>query len=177
MKNLISALVVCLVLMGVNSYAQKSTKKIKFTSVYTDLSKDCEVDEGEAGSDSTSDCGGPGGYGIYDNPSASSTAYYIDVPGETAGILIARQNYDYDHTKMKAEWRLANGKPFALIMRFFSYGEPKDEDGRFGKKNGEYLRVVGLKGFDHIDSSVDAKTPNANVKAREIADSGYSKKQ
>jgi hypothetical protein len=35
--------------------------------------------------------------------------------------------------------------------------------------------VQGLKGFEHLEESVDAKTPNANVKAREIADKGYAK--
>ncbi len=33
--------------------------------------------------------------------------------------------------------------------------------------------VRGLKGFEDIDFKVDAKTPNANVKARELADNAY----
>jgi hypothetical protein len=35
--------------------------------------------------------------------------------------------------------------------------------------------VQGLKGFEQIQESVDARTPNANVKAREVADKGYAK--
>jgi hypothetical protein len=72
------------------------------------------------------------------------------------------------------EWRLADGKPFAVIMRVYEYaGDDMCSNG--GKIKGESLMVQGLKGFEHIEESVDAKTPNANVKAREIADQGYAK--
>ena len=71
---------------------------------------------------------------------------------------------------------MANGKPFAVIMRVADYAETTDTDAYFGKKTGEKLIVRGLKGFENIDFEVDAKTPNANVKAREMADNGYKGK-
>jgi hypothetical protein len=82
-----------------------------------------------------------------------------------------------DYSKVKLEWRMANGKPFAVIMRVFKYGEEKkNESDYWGKKIGEELKIVGLKGFENIDFKVDAKTPDANAKARELADNGYLKK-
>ena len=39
-------------------------------------------------------------------------------------------------------------------------------------KTGEALIIKGLKGFEHIDFQVDAKTPSANLKARQMADHG-----
>jgi len=82
----------------------------------------------------------------------------------------------FDQTKIKAEWRTANGKPFAVIMRVAKYGETDDENLYIGKKIGEELIVQGLKGFEDIDFKVDAKTPNANVKARKLADDAYLEK-
>jgi hypothetical protein len=35
--------------------------------------------------------------------------------------------------------------------------------------------VQGLKGYEQIEGSVDARTPNANVKARELADKAFAK--
>ena len=61
-------------------------------------------------------------------------------------------------------------------MRVAKYGEPDDENPYLGKKIGEELIVKGLKGFENIDFTVDAKTPNANAKARELADNAYSDK-
>ncbi len=175
MKNLISVFVFCLVVLSINSYPKNNTKTTRFTSVYTDLNKDCRTDEGGDGQDSTYDCRGVGGYRITSDSAASAAFYYLKTPdGES--IRFATQNFDYDHSKYKAEWRHANGKPFALIMRFFNYSESKDESAFFGKKTGEYLKVLGLKGFDNIDFEVDAKTPNANQKARDLADNGYAEK-
>jgi hypothetical protein len=78
-----------------------------------------------------------------------------------------------DYKQKNVEWRLANGKPFAVIMRMYDYaGTP--ECNTAGKITGSSLIVKGLKGFESIDQSVDGNTPNANVKARELADKGYN---
>jgi hypothetical protein len=73
------------------------------------------------------------------------------------------------------EWRLANGKPFAVIMRVYEYmGDEQCATG--GKIIGESLIVKGLKGYEHIDEEFKVKgTLNPNAKARQIADKGYAK--
>ena len=78
-----------------------------------------------------------------------------------------------DWKQKTAEWRLADGKPFALIIRMYEYGG-NDQCSTAGKITGESLVVKGLKGFEHIDETVKAG-PNANLKARELADKGYLK--
>jgi hypothetical protein len=78
-------------------------------------------------------------------------------------------------TQKTVEWRLANGKPFALIMRKYAYAG-SEQCATGGKITGESLIVVGLKGYE-IDETVDAKTPNANAKARDLADKAYARVQ
>jgi len=92
------------------------------------------------------------------------------------GINLAMQPIDYDQTH-RIEWRLANGKPFAVIFRIDKSKSHQPEDiWSPENKSGESLVIKGLKGFEHIDFEVDAKTPQANVKAREMADSAYVRK-
>jgi len=93
-------------------------------------------------------------------------------------VVSSMQPLDYD-LKRKVEWRFANGKPFAVIFRIdVTKGSSADGIDMWSKENktGEALVVKGLKGFEHIDFEVDAKTPNANAKAREMADAAYAKK-
>jgi hypothetical protein len=71
------------------------------------------------------------------------------------------------------EWRLADGKPFAVIIRMYDYGDDLCQGDN--KVKGESLVVRGLKGFEQIEGAVDARTTNANAKARELADKGYAK--
>jgi hypothetical protein len=83
-------------------------------------------------------------------------------------------NYDQTH---KIEWRLANGKPFAVIYRIDkSKSDQPEEMWRPENKTGEFLVIKGLKGYEYIDFEIDAKTPQANLKAREMADGAYTKK-
>jgi hypothetical protein len=73
----------------------------------------------------------------------------------------------------KVEWRLADGKPFAVIYRIDLWSEADEQGAR--KKLGEQIRVVGLKN-KNIEFKVDVKTtPNPNEEARRLADSGYAK--
>ena len=37
------------------------------------------------------------------------------------------------------------------------------------------MRIRGLKGYEYIAGEVDAKTQDANLKAREIADNAFLK--
>lgn len=148
-----------------------------FSSSYTTLAK-CgsgmtRKEEREAeknGSDIPSRCKGPGGYDVYISYSACAS-HFTATKGEDS-ISIAMQAVDWK--QKTAEWRLANGKPFAVIMRVYDYAG-NDLCTTDGKIKGESLVIKGLKGFEHIDEAVDVKTPNANLKARELADKGYAK--
>ena len=149
----------------------------KFSSSYTPLTK-CgsgmtkkeEKAAEERGSDIPSLCKGPGGYNVDISYSACSSSFSV-VKGEE-NISLGMQSVDWK--QKNAEFRLADGKPFAVIIRMYDYAG-NDACATAGKIKGESLVVKGLKGFEHIDETINANTPNANAKAREIADQGYLK--
>jgi hypothetical protein len=154
----------------------------KFSSLYTDLNKDCkaafkQVGEGQ---DMPLKCKGYGGYHIFINYSAWASSLSANGSGDNS-ITLAMQGLGYSDEKgRKIEWRLADGKPFAVILRISNYkikaGDDGDNPFQDKYKTGESLLVKGLKGYEQIDFEVDTKaTPNANVKAREMADNAYLK--
>jgi hypothetical protein len=156
-----------------NVTAQAATK---FSSEYTTLTK-CgsgmtKKEEKEAeknGSDIPTRCNGPGSYDIYIYYSACAS-HFTAVKGEES-ISLAMQAVNWKQKTV--EWRMANGKPFAVIMRDYEY-KGNDLCTTDGTITGESLIVKGLKGYDHIDETVNVKTtPDPNVKARELADKGY----
>ena len=149
----------------------------RFSSAYTALTK-CgsgmtrkEEREAEArGTDIPSKCRGLDGYYVDVSYSACSSSFDV-VKGETS-IHVATQTVGWPQKNV--EWRLANGKPFAVIMRVYKYSG-NDLCATGGKITGSSLIVKGLKGYEQIDQEVDAKAePSPNVKAREIADKGYA---
>jgi hypothetical protein len=150
----------------------------RFSSLYSALTK-CgsgmtKKEEREAekhGSDIPTVCKGYGGYSVDISYSACSSSFSL-VKGEER-IGLGMQAIDWKQKTV--EWRMANGKPFAIIIRNYDYAGD-DTCATGGKITGESLIVRGLKGFDHIDEKVEVKgTPNPNVKARELADKGYAK--
>jgi hypothetical protein len=152
----------------------------RFSSVYTDLSKQCrnalkEVGEGQ---DMPLKCKGYGGYQIGIGYSAASAHLGVEMGNGDAVVSVMPQPLSYYDNK-KVEWRLADGKPFAVIIRVERYrneGESYDAD-TYAEKNktGETLLVKGLKGFEQIDGGIDARTPDANTRARQLADDNYKK--
>lgn len=158
-----------------------------FTSAYTDLNKDCKgaVKESELGEgqDMPLKCKGYGGYYISIGYSAMASHVGVQMEGDgdyLLGLINAGINYS-DEPGRKVEWRMADGKPFAVIIRVTNYDAPKAEaaaDSPYQDKykTGETLVVKGLKGYERIDFTVDAKDPKANEKAREMADGNYVKK-
>jgi hypothetical protein len=87
---------------------------------------------------------------MYANLSADTLDGKNSIP-----LGMAQINYDQEKDR-KIEWRMANGKPFAVILRI----EDK-------------LYVKGLRGYEKIDYDIDAKTPDANQQARDMADKAY----
>jgi hypothetical protein len=155
--------------------AQSATR---FSSAYTTLTK-CgsgmtKKEEREAekqGSDIPTRCKGYGGYNVYIYYSACSSIISLEKKGEE-NISLATQAVGWKQKDV--EWRLADGKPFAIIMRVYDYAG-NDQCATGGKITGGSLIVKGLKGYEHIDETIKTTTPNANLKAREVADKGYSK--
>ena len=149
----------------------------RFSSVYSTLTN-CgsgmtKKEEREAerhGSDIPTRCKGFGGYSVDISYSACSSSFGL-VKGEDS-ISLGMQATNWKQKTV--EWRLADGKPFAVIMRVYDYAG-NDECATGGKITGESLIIKGLKGFE-IDETVDVKsTPNPNLKARELADKGFAK--
>jgi hypothetical protein len=153
----------------------------RFTSVYTNLETQCKaVAAGEApeGVDMPLRCEGYGGYEVRIDFSAASSHLRIQLTGHGAedSIDLATQPLNYD-VKRKIEWRLADEKPFAVIFRVDQSTEGVDpaEMWRPENKRGELLLVKGLKGYEHIDFAVDARSRDANAQARDMADRAYLK--
>jgi hypothetical protein len=174
MKSLLLAFAAALVYAGLFSQSAP-----KFSSAYTDLKTQCKpIAGGEArGDDTPLRCAGQGGYEVRIDFSAASSHLGVQPTACECDerIALAEQPLHYD-AKRKIEWRLADGKPFAVILRV---DKPKGgldpaEAWRPENKAGESLIVKGLKGYERIDFEVDAKTPNANEKAREAADKAYA---
>ena len=136
----------------------------KFTSVYTDTTKDCK------GKEPVFTCKGYGGYRlVMDVGGAFQTARIESTKSDYSLPVAERQSVGWNP---KIEWRMADGKPFAVIVRVDVNVENSTDA---PKKIGEQLIVKGLKSFETIDAGVDAKLAKANEKAREIADKGFKK--
>jgi hypothetical protein len=123
-------------------------------------------------------CKGVGGYRIYIYYSAMASHISAEKEGGQDPIMLATQSLNYTDKGGKVEWRMAKEKPFAVIMRIAKYDPPADAENQLDEKykTGEALIVKGLKGYEHIDFEVNAKEANANQKARDLADSNYTKK-
>lgn len=187
-KSKLTTLLVFVLLASANAFSQKrpaTSAAPKFSSVYTDFKKDCRYEQDAAsrarGQDPVFLCKPVAGFRVMVGYSAQSSI--IGIKNEAADHIksITMQHLNYnDAPGRKVEWRLADGKPFAVILRVSNFGdEYAGTDQYFDDKNktGESLLVRGLTGFEHINFDVDVKTtPNPNVKARELADSNYRKK-
>jgi len=163
---------------GVRPVKDVPQSTTQFSSAYTPLTK-CgsgmtkkeEKEAEEHGTDLPTRCKGLGGYDVYISYSACSSNISVE-KGETS-MPLAMQALSFKQKTV--EWRLANGKPFAVILRVYEYGG-NDLCTTGGKVTSESLIVKGLKGYEHIDEEVKVKgTTDPNLKARELADKGYAK--
>lgn len=146
----------------------------QFSSRYTDLKKQCKNPSParNEGQHTSLFCQGYGGFQLHIFDAATIVQINLETLDRRISLPLAQQSLTYTQQVSKIEWRFADGKPFAVIMRVFKYST----GGEFpfqGKPIGESLIVKGLPGFEQIDYEVDA-TSNANAKAREMADNGYS---
>lgn len=163
-----------------NNHQTAAQKTVKFTSVYTDMKRDCKTLPEPKGVEPVGDpagaCKGYGGHRIFISYSAWAAGMSVESlknPDDT--ITLGMDYFDYGAKNEKVEWRLANGKPFAVIIRLGKYKERDDGENPYTDANriGSKLVVKGLKGFEQIDFEVDGAAPDANVKARQMADENY----
>src|SRR6185436_12338889 len=166
------------------SAASTSAQATKFSSLYTNLKTQCgpiaKLKKGEEpqGDDMPLKCKGYGGYEVrIDYSAASSHLRLQPLRGDSdESINLGTQSLGYDQNH-KIEWRLANGKPFAVIYRIDkSKSDEPETMWSPENKTGEALVIKGLKGFEQIDFEIDAKSPDANLKARAMADEAFAKK-
>jgi hypothetical protein len=165
------------------SPAAMNSQTPRFSSLYTNLKTECrptiKLKKGEEPiGDIPLKCKGYGGYDVLIDYSAASSHLRLQpVRGKSEeSINLGMQPIDYDRTR-KIEWRLANGKPFAVIYRMDKSKSTQPEDiWSPANKAGESLVIKGLKGFEQIEFEIDASTPDANLKAREMADQAYGRK-
>lgn len=156
--------------------------KAAFSSVYTDLKDDCPASkpEGDDG-DPTHTCKSVGPYHAYIYYSALGTHVQID-EGEKTVLRLPEQGHD-ETLKRKLEWRLADGKPFAVIYRVAQYTEKGLEQvgGSYMQdehKKGELIVVRGLKEHSGLKEDMNpAKIKMANEKAQKFIDEGFCKLQ
>lgn len=151
-----------------------------FTSTYTDMKAQCKIlpeTAGEEGGDPAAQCTGYGGYRLYMYYSATSATVGVQRTQDGADVLTLGIDYGtYGSRGEKIEWRMAAGKPFALIMRVWTYAKSADGNPYGGPRTGSTLVVKGLPGWEHIDGAVDGSLPDANARARALADAGYSRR-
>ena len=147
-----------------------SSRYTTLTNCGSGMTKKEERDAEKHGSDIPSKCKGLAGYFVDISYSACASSFSLTRRDENIGLGMQA----IDWKQKTVEWRLADGKPFAVIMRTYEYAG-NDLCSSGGKIKSESLMVQGLKGYEHIEGSVDGKTPNANVKARELADKGFAK--
>jgi len=149
-----------------------------FSSAYTYLSKDCKwaysESELEEGQDNALICKGYGKYRIYIYYSAMDSFLLIQSKKNPDDVIFSPAVRGINEKEGVVEWRMANGVPFAVIVRSREYSDP--EDGR--KLLKESLIVRGLGQYSGIDGIVDTRgNKSAGEEAGNIADTGYRKKQ
>lgn len=152
----------------------------KMSSVYTNLKADCKAEVKVAADEVPFICKAVGGFRVRIVPAGAwaETIEIVDKNNKTVASL-GTHGYGYSTApKRMVEWRMANGKPFAVIFRINEYDEAEaSEEGdnpyTAKYKTGEKLIVRGLTGYSRIDFEVDAKEKNANVKAQKLADENF----
>ena len=135
-----------------------------FASAYTDLAKDCRPAfadaELEEGQDNALRCRGSGGYGLFIYFSAVDAMLTVENARGDSVFDAPLSLSDYERGKV--EWRLADGRAFAIIVRI----KPKGAT--------ETLEIRGVDSHRAIRGSVPvAGHGNANVEARAVTDKAY----
>lgn len=156
----------------------------KFTSAYSVTNKNCErtIENADAGGrqPASQTCDGYGDYRLRKSFGAVSTQISVVNKDEGFTLPLDKAGECLPAYGGKMEWRLADRKPFAVIVKIVCYKNETPADGYsyYADENrrGEFLIVRGLKGHERISYEVDAKsTTDAEDEARRLADQSYDK--
>jgi hypothetical protein len=152
----------------------------KMSSVFTNLQTDCKAETKSDGDEVPFICKAVGGYRVRIVPAGAwaETVEIVNAKGETVTSL-GMVGYGYTAVKnRKIEWRMANGKPFAVIFRVNTYDSEKANEAGDSPflpkyKTGEKLLIRGLTGHSQIDFEIDGKAKKANLNAQKKADENF----
>lgn len=151
-----------------------------FSSQFTDFAKDCEtpVGQGRSSEHISTFCKGYGDYRVHIFDTATTLEINAETDKEMEIYHVATQSLDYDIDNQKLEWRMANGKPFAVILQASKYQTSQNGLISYPQKIvGSHYIVRGLEGFEDLSYEMDiTRDPNLLQKAREMADAAYLKK-
>ena len=152
------------------------TGSTNYTSLYSDLRANCRTPRTQNGGHVSTYCQGKGDYQVHIFDTATTMEIRIESKDRSKSINVASQSLSFNRNNQKVEWRMKDGKPFAVIMRGYKYRLNNDGLIRYPEqRTGEYLFVKGLPGYERIDYDVNVRTTNnANEKAREMADKGFA---
>ncbi len=151
-----------------------------FSSQYTDFAKDCEtpVGQGRNSEHISTFCKGYGDYRVHIFDTATTMEINAETDKEAEIYHVSTQSLDADIDRQRLEWRIANGKPFAVIFQADKY--QTNQNGLISypqKVTGSHYIVRGLEGFEEINFEVDiTRDPNVLQKARQMADAVYLRK-
>jgi len=165
-------LLLAALLLGPSTFAAD-----KYTSVYTDMAKDCDnafpEEDAPQGSDIPARCKGPDGYSIYESYSALDNFRHVERGGkEVTANLEPEASCSHASYGRMMEWRLRNGKPFALIYRVTCFKEDAEpgQERLPANRTGEYLVVQPLSKSAPF-STIDAlHKKDANERAHKRAE-------
>ncbi|MGH9946613.1 MAG: hypothetical protein ACRD6X_05375, partial [Pyrinomonadaceae bacterium] len=134
----------------------KKDDGITFSSVVTDITKNCKSFGGDDGGHVSTLCPGPAGFQIHYFDSASS--YQMNVADASRDWEVPLTGFALDMIKnlKSVEWRLADGIPFAVIFRH--------------PTNGDVI-AKGLKSFEKLSVKAEGK-PALSI-ARAMIDEQY----
>lgn len=160
----------------ITGYCQQ--RALQFSSAYTALHTDCMMDAGQAdevSGDPVAHCRGYGAFRIAIAYSISSaTLSVVDSIGTEIAVLGTEYSGIGMHREV-VEWRLAAGKPFAVLFRVGTYGHAAGSDRYYTSDNRQGSRIIvkGLPPYSNIDFAMDGDVSNAFAAARAAADKLY----
>lgn len=167
-------------------YVVSELRAPEFTSAYSGINKNCErtIENTDAGrrQPASQTCDGVGEYRL--RKSFGAVAAEISVVNSKDGNFTLPLEKTGDCLPAygdKVEWRLADHKPFAVILKVACYKlePPADGYSYYADENrrGEFLIVRGLKGYERISYEVDVKSAaNPEDEARRLADQNYEQR-
>lgn len=169
-----------LLMLSVAFVVSANAQVAKMSSVFTNMQTDCKAESKVEADEVPFICKAVGGYRVRIIPAGAwaESVEIVDKKGETVASL-GTVGYGYTTTNnRKIEWRMANGKPFAVILRVNTYNSEKANDAGDSPflakyKTGEKLLIRGLTGYSQIDFEIGGKGKNANLNAQKKADENF----